>query len=404
VTYLSRWVWLAGILGSLSPFVSIAQIDPVRRDLIQVGYNAALQGHPPQSGYAYYYGNRPNFVLTNLTLRLAVAPTYLDSELGIKSCLGENTDVGIGLAGGGYADNYPEIRQGRYLPEESFLGYGGELSVSVYHLVNPAQQIPLNVVIRGTGHFTLYERDARTDNDFELPDDHGRFSLRTGIRFGGREPTLFPSLAMELSIWYQGEYRTEHGPYGFSGDRKLNEQSHLFWGQALLAYELPELKHDFFLSFIAGTSIDADRFSGYRLGALLPLVSEFPLSLPGYYYQEISAKNFLLIGGNYLMPIDNKQRWNFDVAVATAGVGYLPGLEQHGNWHTGVGGGILYKTPTFKVMVGYAYGVDAIRSNGRGAHSIGVLMQLDLGQAKESMFNPSQPGLWRGLQHILGLF
>jgi hypothetical protein len=33
-----------------------------------------------------------------------------------------------------------------------------------------------------------------------------------------------------------------------------------------------------------------------------------------------------------------------------------------------------------------------------------VLMQLDLGQAKETMFNPAQPGMWRGLQQVFGLF
>ena len=55
-------------------------------------------------------------------------------------------------------------------------------------------------------------------------------------------------------------------------------------------------------------------------------------------------------------------------------------------------------------MLAYGYGVDAIRSEGRGAHSIGLLLQLDLSSAKESLFNPAQPGLWRGLQQVFGLF
>jgi len=57
-----------------------AQIDPVKRELIQVGYNAAVEGHPPLSIYAFFYRNQPDFLEhTNLTLRLAVAPTYMDS-------------------------------------------------------------------------------------------------------------------------------------------------------------------------------------------------------------------------------------------------------------------------------------------------------------------------------------
>src|SRR5205807_9583049 len=144
--------------------------------------------------------------------------------------------------------------------------------------------------------------------------------------------------------------------------RRVEPDSHLFWGQALLAYTFPHLKHTFYMSLTAGMSIDADRFSTYRLGALLPMVSEFPLSLPGYYYQEISAREFVLIDGNYIFPLDDKQRWNLNAAATTAVVNYLPGLAQPGNWHSGLGAGVLYKTASWKVMVGYAYGMDAIRS------------------------------------------
>ncbi len=391
------------IFCALTPLWVKAQIDPVEREMIQIGYNVALQGHAPLSGYAFYYLNKPDFLKnTNLTLRLAVAPTYLDSELGIKGVLDEYTDLGIGLAGGGFADNYAEVRMGNYLQSESFNGYGGEMSLSLYHLFNPDSQIPLHGLLRGIGHYTTYARDNKTADDFEIAKDHATFTLRTGLRFGGREPTLFPSLAMELSIWYEGFLRTDDSSYGFNNDRKLEGASHLFWGEALLAYTLPEWKHNFYASLTAGTSIEADRFSTYRLGALLPLVAEYPLSLPGYYYQEISAKDFALLGLNYIIPLDEKQRWNFNGTLTTAGVNYLEGLEQPGNWHSGVGAGILYKSQTIKIMVGYAYGVDAIRSHGRGAHSIGLLMQLDWAQAFEAIFSPDSPNRWRGFQKVLG--
>src|SRR5208337_1125474 len=110
--------------------------------------------------------------------------------------------------------------------------------------------------------------------------------------------------------------------------------------------------------------------------------AEFPLSLPGYYYQEISARQFVLLYANYLLPLDPKKCWNIDVNAASAFVDYLPGESQPGNWLNGVGGGILYRSPSqrLKVMVNYAYGVDAIRSHGRGANSIGGFLQLDLGR------------------------
>ena len=340
---------------------------------------------------------------TNLTLRVAFAPTYLDSELGIAHAISENTDLGIGVAGGGFADNYSEVRQGTYRINESFTGYGGETSLSLYHLFNPGHMIPLNGVLRGIVHYSTYERDDRTAKDFQLPDDRTSFYVRTGLRWGGREPTLFPSLAMELSIWYEGVFRDNSGTYGFN-DRKVEPHSHLFWGEALLAYTMPELKHRFFLSLTAATSVDADRFSGYRLGSFLPLVAEYPLTLPGYYYQEISSRQFVLLAGEYILPLDKTERWNVIATAASGVVDYLPGLQQPGNWHSGVGGGVLYKSPSWKIMLNYAYGVDAIRTHGRGANSVGVLLQFDLGQARETMLNSEDPNRWRGIERIFGLF
>ena len=398
-----RWVFLLALPGVVCPFTARGQIDPVKRELLQVGYNAALEGHSPLSAYAFYYWNQPEFLRTNLTLRLAVAPTYLDSELGIRHVIGENTDLGIGLAGGGFADNYEEIHGGTFYPSQSFTGYGAGTSLSLYHLFNPGQTIPLNGLLRGSARYSTYDSDSGTASNFQLPSDRETFSVRTGLRWGGREPTLFPDLAMEISGWYEGEFRTATGTYGY-GDRSVVPASHLFWGEAMLAYTLPELKHRFSLSVTAGTSINADRFSAYRLGSVLPLISEYPLSLPGYYYQEISAQEFVLASGSYMVPLDKRQRWNFDILASTAVVDYLPGTAQPGDWHTGLGAGILYKSPSWKIMVGYGYGVDAIRNGHRGAQSIGVLLQFDLGQAKESLLNPEQPSRWRGFQQMLDIF
>jgi len=391
-------------LTVFAPVISSAQIDPVRRDLIQFGYNQALEGRPPLAGYAYYYHNQPDFLRTNLTLRLALAPVYLDSELGFVNGLGPNTDFAIGLAGGGFADSYSEIRNGTYLPSESFDGNGAEISASIYHLFNPGDEIPLNLVLRGTAHYSFYDRNDSTAPAFQLPSDHGDFSARTGLRWGGIEPTLFPPLAMELSVWYEGHLRSNPGSYGLGGDRELNRQSHLFWAEAALAYTLPESRQSFYIRLTAGTSVDADRFSAYRLGGFLPLIAEFPLSLPGYDFQEISARQFVLLTGNYLLPLDKNARWNFDLNAASAVVDYLPGESQPGNSLNGVGGGILFRSRSdrLKIMLTYAYGIDAIRDGGRGAQNIGLLLQWDLQKARGEKFNPAQPNNWRGWQWLFG--
>jgi hypothetical protein len=392
-------------LTMFAPVFASAQIDPVKRDLVQLGYNAAFEGHAPLAAYAYFYHNQPNFLETNLTLRLAVAPVYLDSELGFVHGLGPNTDFAVGLAGGGFADSYSEVRGGTYYPSESFDGHDAEVSASIYHLFNPADRIPLNFVLRGIAHYSIYSASDSTAPNFQLPDDHGTFSVRTGLRWGGVEPTLFPPLAMEMSVWYEGQFRTDSGAYGYSTNLyELHQQSHLFWTEAALSYTLPKSQQNFYVRLTAGTSVDADRFSAYRLGGFLPLIAEYPLSLPGYYFQEISARQFVLLNANYLLPLDPKKNWNLDANIASAFVDYLPGLEQPGNWLNGVGGGILYRSPSqrLKVMVNYAYGVDAIRSHGRGANSIGIFLQLDLQRPHGPAFNPAHPGLWRGWQWLFG--
>lgn len=405
VRYLNGVKKIGQRLLLLSLFIAvpaIAQVDPAKRDLVQFGYNQAFEGRAPLAAYAYFYHNQPDFMRTNLTLRLAVAPTYLDSELGFVGALGPNTDLGIGLAGGGFGDDYNEIRGGKFLPGESFEGDGGEISASIYHLFNPGDEIPLNLVLRGTAHYTFFNRNDDTTPNFQLPNDHGDFSIRTGLRWGGVEPTLFPPLAMELSVWYEGHLRSDSDPYGFASDRQLKEQSHLFWVEAALAYTLPKSQQSFYARLTAGTSVDTDRFSDYRLGGFLPLIAEFPLSLPGYYSQEISARQFVLLNLNYLLPLDKEKRWNIDLNAGSAFVDYLPGESQPGNWLNGAGGGILYHSPSdrWKIMLDYEYGIDAIRTGGRGANSIGVLIQFDLGQLRSKSFSSPQPSLWHGLQRI----
>jgi hypothetical protein len=398
-----RWFLILFWATCFGPATTFGQIDPIKRELVQFGYNAAFEGHPPLSAYAFYYRNQPDFLQTNLTLRLVIAPTYLDSELGIADALGEQTDVGIGLAGGGFADLYNEIDQGKFIPAQSFDGHSGELALSLYHLFNPGQLIPLNGMLRGGFHYAAYAPTDNTDPNFKVPDNMGIFKVRTGLRWGGREPTLFPALAMELSAWYQGEFRTESDVYGYN-DRSVNAQSHLFWGEAFLAYTLPKSQQNFNINITSGTTIKADRLSAYRLGGFLPMIAEYPLSLPGYYYQELSAKNFALFSGNYILPIDPAHHWNLTATVATAYVDYLPGLEQPGNWNSGVGGGLFYSSPTWRVMVGYGYGIDAIRSHGRGAHSIGFLLQFDLAPARGAFFKPGPPQPWHGFQRLLDVF
>jgi hypothetical protein len=385
-----------------------AQIDTEKRRLFQLGYSQPLQGRGPISGYAFYYLNEPGFQRTNLTLRLAIAPVYLDSELGIGQALSPRTDLAIGISGGGFADGYAEVRAGKYLREESFTGHGGEVNLSIYHRFNPDQQIPLSGVFRTAGHFTVYDEDSKTDPAFVIPDDRTTFHFRTGLRWGGREPLISPTVAMEVSVWYEGQYRLDPETYGFANDRAIEELTHQFWARGLLIYTLPEWKHNFQISLTAGTSANADRMSAYRIGGALPLSSEFPLTIPGYYYQELTAKGFVLLNGQYSVPVDKANQWGLMIGGSVASVDYLEGLDQPGHVHSGVGAGLTFrsKSDAWKLILGYSYGIDAIRTRGRGSHSVGILIQYDLEADRRShtpFWDPwLNPLKWRGFDRLFG--
>ena len=386
---------LLAFAALLFPATCPAQLDPFKRQLIELGFNQPLSGRGPVAGYAYYYFNQPGFTRTNLTLRLAIAPVYLDGELGFRGLLGERTDFALGVSGGGFADSFSEIRGGHFFKEESFTGHGGGLSASVYHLFNPGQLIPLNGVVRVGGHQSVFSREADTAAAFTVPRDITSLNVRAGLRLGGREPLMAPDAAMEISLWYEGQFRKESMAYGYASDRFLHAQSHLIWGRALLAYTLPESRHSFSVGLTTGISLDADRFSSYRLGAALPLNAEFPLNLPGYYYQEITARRFALVGGLYSIPLDSADQWSLTGFASSAVVDYVPGLDQPGNWHSGIGGGLGWhsRDNVWQVILGYAYGVDAIRNDHRGAHSIGLLIQLDLEARAHAPKRPIEPGV-----------
>jgi hypothetical protein len=359
-----------------------AQIDPEERKLLQLGFNQSLHNDGPTAAYAFYYWNQPDVPATNMTLRLAIAPVYLDGELGFKGLLGQNTDLGVGVFGGGFYNSYYEVRQGNYYRDESFVGNGGGAALSLYHLFNPGATVPLNGIVRAGMNYHVFSDTSDTADNFKLPSDQPFYTLHTGLRWGGKEPLLTPRLAAELSVWYDLEYRPDHGTYGLGGDRELNSVSHRFLGSARLIYTMPRSEHYLALGLTGGAVINADRFSAYRLGGALPFTSEYPLMLPGYFYEELSAQNFGLLYGLYAIPLGRSKSWSIFAGGATALVDYVDGLDQSGNWNSGVTGGVSFKSKNrrLQAVTAFGYGIDAIRSDGRGGYSVAFLLQYNFGK------------------------
>ena len=108
--------------------------------------------------------------------------------------------------------------------------------------------------------------------------------------------------------------------------------------------------------------------------------SEFPLVIPGYFEQELSARNFACLSGTYSLPLDPAKRWSLNPIGSLATVDYLPGLAQPGHFNSGVGMGLGYASHSgvWQAIAGYGYGFEAIRSTGRGGQEIYLMLQIDL--------------------------
>ena len=367
-------------------FQCTGQIDPMRRNLLELGYDQPIVGKGPQAVYAYYYYNNPTFLSnTNMALRLAIAPAYLDSEIGFRHLISPTTDVGIGIFGGGFADNYYEVRQGRYKEKESFDGHGGGASLNVYQLLNPGMLIPINLVESAGVRYSTYSKD-NTAPSFNLPSDRTTLFSRSGIRVAGKEPLLYPDLGFEFSMWFERQWRLEDGAYGYNDDRTVKPAVNLYWAYAGLNYAWTNIGHQLSVAVTVGGSDDADRFSAWRLGGVLPLSAEFPLIIPGYYYEELTAKQFIHLYAAYAIPLDPDQHWKLRFEGATAKLDYLPGFQQRQDWQTGAGCGIEFspKSQICRVVLRYGYGFNALRHGEEGSSSIGLLFQFDFSKRKQT--------------------
>jgi hypothetical protein len=238
--------------------------------------------------------------------------------------------------------------------------------------------------VQGGPNYTAYSKTGNTYEFFKLPDNGASAFGRAGLRLAGKDPMLYTALAMEVSLWFERQWRFNEGPYGFAGDRQVQPTSDLFWLYAGLNYAWTNSGNQFTFALTAGGSRDADRFSAYRLGGVLPLAAEYPMTLPGYYYEEISAERVVHLSASYVAPLSADHRWQLRLGVASAYVDYLPGFEQPNHWNTGIGPSLSYTTRSevWRLILRYGYGFNALRDGQQGGHSIGLLYEYNFERRK----------------------
>jgi hypothetical protein len=371
------------IICLLSAWHCSAQVDPQPRSLAEFGYDAPLKGQGPPGVYGFYYYNDPTLFSTNVAFRAAVTPLYLDSEIGFKQLLSPYTDVGLQFGGGAYGDDYYEVQQGKYIKDESFYGNGGGVSVAIYQRLNPGMRVPLSLIVRGGLHYSSFTTEDQSSSAFALPQDQYDPFTRVGLRLAGKEPVLYPELAMEVSAWFERQWRLDDDPYGFNDDRRISPDVDLYWLYAGMTYTFKHPGQTVSAALTAGGSDDVDRLSAWRLGGMLPLNSEYPLMIPGYFNEELTAERFVHLYAYYEFPLLPSHILKFRVEGAAANLEYVPGFEQS-PWQTGAGCALIYQpqNKNFQVALRYGYGFNAIRDGQEGAQSIGLLFQYDFDAPK----------------------
>jgi hypothetical protein len=136
------------------------------------------------------------------------------------------------------------------------------------------------------------------------------------------------------------------------------------------------------------------------MGGNMPLTTEFPLLIPGYFDGELSARNFACFNAQYALPLDPAKSWSLNPIGSVAAVDYLPGMAQAGSFNSGVGMGLGYRSHSgaWEALASYGYGFEAIRSSGRGGQSVGFFLQIDL-EARHPG-RPSELDDFRGFLHL----
>ena len=380
-----------------------AQIDDARRFQLEGGFEQGLGETGPKSPYLFAYLNRPGVYGSSTTLRLALAPVYLDGEVGFTNAFGHYSDAGIGLSGGGYAFGQTEVYRGDEKRGESFIGHGGGPSFSAYPHLGHVGPAPLSGVLRIAASFTDYIRDSATAPQFVLPQDEWTASFRAGLRLGGQEPGLDVAPAMEVSTWWETRAREHSVAYGYNGDRTAQGQTNLYWSRILFAYTTDDGQRlGAGTSYGGGTNVD--RFTAYRLGGMLIMNSEFPLTLPGYFAQEIAARQYghvWLRGG---IPLDGQKKYVANVFAAAASISPVAGTDPGGARHAGVGAGLEF-TPlkgALHGMLSYGWSPTALREGGRGGQGIALSLEINF-ETPPKTPTPSMR-TQQGLRWLLGPF
>jgi hypothetical protein len=136
---------------------------------------------------------------------------------------------------------------------------------------------------------------------------------------------------------------------------------------------------------------------------MMTLNSEFPLILPGYFSEEIKARQYAHVTLRGGFPLDDNKKYIINVFAAGATITPAAGTNAGGTNHAGVGTSIEFapRNGALRGILSYGYAPTAVRGSERGGQGVALSVELNL-EPREEGLRHAPPYTQQGLRWLLG--
>ncbi len=352
-----------------------AQVDVERRRTVILQTElGAYHSDEELNAFGYYWYNQNNFPWTNSALRVIFAGIFVDSELSIFLPSSTNTAVGIGGGGGLLLDSVTPYNMGKYVAKTSFYGDAVNIRGFINQTIPNPSPIPINVRATYGVAGSFYRKTSDTKN-FDLPDDMLVQFVGAELRVGGIEPGLTSVRGAELYLSADVNYRTGFDGFGpvAANYPQHSEYERLFGS---LGGKIPIGPTVLFPRIAGGLGENLDQISAWKIGGNLVGVEPYAYMLHGYYTRELFASDFALGNLAWTFPICHKYGITGNLYADWALIKLTPPSSRDWDNYFGFGAAVGFRGPwQVNTLVGYGYGVNAVRRGDRGGHEISLALE-----------------------------
>ncbi|HYS05765.1 MAG TPA: hypothetical protein VEW47_11295 [Candidatus Dormibacteraeota bacterium] len=376
----TAWIRLGcvALLVALVRGDTFAQVDVEPRTILTAqSSTSVLHGEEWPGGFGAFWFNRNHLPWEHTALRLVYAGIYADAELSYFAGGNPNTTLGLGIGGGAFLDGVDPYTSGERLSHQQFYGDSVNARVFVNQTIPGSSPLPINIRATYTVSGTSF-RNASDTLRFTRPHDFRTQQLMAEFRIGGIEPGLTSTRGVELYLEADTNERTGFHPFGPNGVTfpAWTRSDRL---SASLGGRIPAGRTLIVVGVHGGLGRHIDELSAWKLGGNMLGIDPFSYTLHGYYTRELLAESFVLANLDFAFPIASAHQLTGHLYGDYATLRQLDAATGETiGWHRfpGIGAGVGFKTLWgADCIIGYGYGIDAVRDGRRGGHEVGFAFE-----------------------------